>query len=210
MSAPSSNLALALYYLHPRLTGDAAGWQAWLAHAKGLGFTHVVIAPPFDSGSSDDIFLTADHRAARDGSPGVSELAEAAHRHGVKLILDVVMGGLSTEGAVHRDHDDWFRPVFPEHGTPDPRWTPSEGDAALWRYNDPAVRASALEWWAERLSAHVADGVDGFRILAPAVFDAAQWTDLIGRVRGSGTALFLAWTPGLSPAELERGGGAPF
>jgi len=210
MSAPSSNLALALYYLHPRLTGDASGCEAWLAHAKGLGFTHVVIAPPFDSGSSDDIFLTADHRVARDGSPAVSELAQAAHRHGLKLILDVVMDRLSTDAPVHREHRDWFRPVFTEHGTPDPRWTPSEGDAALWRYNDPAVQVSALAWWAERLSEHVADGVDGFRLLAPAVFDAAQWTGLIERIRGSGNTLFLAWTPGLTPLELERLVGAPF
>jgi starch synthase (maltosyl-transferring) len=210
MSVPSSNLALAVYYIHPRLAGDTAGWDAWLAHAKGLGFTHVAIAPPFDSGSSDDVFLTADHRVARSGTPSLAQLAKAAHQHGLKLILDVVMDRLSADAPVHRAHTDWFRPVFAEHGTPDPRWTPSEGEAVLWRYNDPAVLASALQWWAERLSAHVGEGVDGFRLLAPAVFDAEQWTGLIKQVRASKQALFLAWTPGISPADLELLVGAPF
>src|ERR1700754_3457679 len=102
MSAPSSNLALALYYLHPRLTGDAAGWQAWLAHAKGLGFTHVVIAPPFDSGSSDDLFLTAEPLMGGGGGGGRVEKEGGGRPRGWGLILSfvVVMNRLSIDASV--------------------------------------------------------------------------------------------------------------
>jgi len=59
--------------------------------------------------------------------------------------------------------------------------------------------------WADQLSALVAAGVDGFRCPLPASLPAQRWRELLNttRERAGRPLLFLAWTPGLSPAQLQ-------
>jgi len=70
---------------------------------------------------------------------------------------------------------------------------------------DPADGAQHDAPWADSLGALVAAGVDGFRCPLPASLPAQQWRELLSttRERAGRPLLFLAWTPGLSPAQLQ-------
>ena len=49
------------YYLHPLLAGPIDTWARQLDRIAAMGFDTVVVAPPFLTGRSGDLFLTADH-----------------------------------------------------------------------------------------------------------------------------------------------------
>ena len=60
-SGPAPHPAHRFYYLHPLLAGPVDDWAAHFARIRALGFSHVVIAPPFRPGRSGNLFVTADH-----------------------------------------------------------------------------------------------------------------------------------------------------
>jgi starch synthase (maltosyl-transferring) len=70
---------------------------------------------------------------------------------------------------------------------------------------DPAGGGQHDTRWADSLAPLVAAGVDGFRCPLPASLPAQQWRELLTttRERAGRPLLFLAWTPGLSPAQLQ-------
>src|SRR5687768_15807295 len=52
-----------IYYFHPVLGGEISGWSRHLDRCGAMGFTHLLLAPPFQPGRSGNIFLTSDHDA---------------------------------------------------------------------------------------------------------------------------------------------------
>ncbi len=198
-----------IYYLHPLLAGPLTAWNAWIEHAAGLGFRQLLVAPPFAASPCGDVFVTRDfdriNPALGDGdaTTRLAQLAKACRAHNLELWLDLPLDELSSDAPLRAEHPEWFRAVAAQHGTPDPRWTPSESDSVRWRQNDPDVAAAAGAWWAERLRHWIAAGVSGFRVVHPQRLRATAWKTLIDAVHtGAPRASFLAWTPGLTPDEV--------
>ncbi|MGE7137140.1 maltotransferase domain-containing protein [Luteibacter sp. NPDC031894] len=213
----SQSAPFRIYYLHPLLAGPLTAWNAWIEHAADLGFRQLLVAPPFETSPCGDVFVTRDfdrmHPAIGDGdaTTRLGQIAKACRAHDLALWLDLPLDELSSDAPMRAEHPEWFRAVAAQHGTPDPRWTPSESDSVRWRLNDPDVVEAASAWWAERLRTWTAAGVSGFRVVHPQRLGADVWKALIDAVRADAPrAAFVAWTPGLTPTELEALQGAGF
>ncbi len=50
-----------IYYLHHRVVGPAGRLPEILDHAADLGFTHVLLSPPYQPGRLGDVFFPVDH-----------------------------------------------------------------------------------------------------------------------------------------------------
>jgi len=210
MSA-SPSAPFRIYYLHPLLAGPMTAWNAWIDHAAALGFRQLLVAPPFETSPCGDVFVTKDFDrlnsaigADGDATQRLAQIAKACRARGLELWLDLPLDEIASDAAVRAEHPEWFRAVAAQHGTPDPRWTPSESDSARWRFNDPDVVEGASGWWAERLARWTDAGVSGFRLLHPQRLRAGVWNSIIGAINdGAPRAAFLAWTPGLSSDDID-------
>jgi starch synthase (maltosyl-transferring) len=113
-----------IYYLHPLLAGPPGGWGSQFARIAALGFTHVLLAPPFQPDASGLVFATADFATlhpALGGGDATAALAAAviaAEQAGLRLLLDLVVRPRAADVA----------------GTapPDPRWSPQAGGPPDW------------------------------------------------------------------------------
>ncbi len=217
MSA-SMRAPLCIYYLHPLLAGPMTAWNPWIEHAASLGFRQLLIAPPFEASACGDVFVTRDFdrlnpalAADGDATTRLGQIAKACRAQHMELWLDLPLDELASDSPVRAEHPDWFRAIAAEHGTPDPRWTPSESDSARWRLNDPAVADAATTWWIDRLRRWAAAGVAGFRLMHPQRLPAELWRTLIDAVHEATPDVgFLAWTPGSTPEDLVAMRGAGF
>src|ERR1700731_1567633 len=96
-----------IYYLHPLLAGPLSAWEPHIERCRRMGFDHVATAPLFAPGGSGDVFLTGDpeavHPVLGTDAPAdevVATLAQMCARHGVRLILDIVLDRVASDGAL--------------------------------------------------------------------------------------------------------------
>ncbi|MDB5985567.1 MAG: glgE [Nevskia sp.] len=206
--------AARIYYLHPLLAGTLP-WDAHLDRCVELGFTHLLIAPPFASGRTQNVFLTADHERPHgelqfsgDALSLLRGLSAACKARGLSLLLDLAIDRVAADGVLARSESAWFRDD--SLLAIDPRRSALERGAATFRYVNESmaayaavIDASAMAWWSARLQAWIDAGVDGFRCLGLQQTPAALWQTLIKNARRHKAEVrFLAWTPGLLPAQV--------
>jgi starch synthase (maltosyl-transferring) len=198
--------ALKIYYLHPLLAGPLAGWERHIERARRMGFGHLATAPLFSPGGTGDIFLAADHERVHpalgveaSADEVVARLAQMCARNGLRLILDIVVDRVASEGLLANSPRPWFRSTqLVDDPTPDPRAAPAPANAVYARFDDPAAAQELIAWWTDRLVRLVRAGVAGFRCDAPHRLAAATWRRIITGVRAADDGCrFLAWTPGL-------------
>ena len=68
-----------------------------------------------------------------------------------------------------------------------------------------------VDMWAAAAAEQAEQGVEGFRCLNPGALSGSDWAALISKVHDSAPdCVFLAWTPGLSPADLRARADAGF
>ena len=198
--------APAVFYLHPLRAGPLPAWPAHLDRAARLGFSHVLIAPPF---RGEDLFLAADFdrphvalQAGEDASAALRRIADLCAAHGLVPLLDVLPDRVAAGGRIAAARPDLFRTPDPARAL-DPRSYAPEGDSAVARFDD-APEALAV-WWAGRLRLWQDAGFAGFRLASLRAIppDALRW--LAGDLRRDGRAcLLLGWTPGLDAGAAER------
>jgi starch synthase (maltosyl-transferring) len=198
--------ALKIYYLHPLLAGPLSGWEPHIERARRMGFSHLATGPLFAPSGTGDIFLAADHERVHpalgvDASADevVARVAETCARHGLGLILDIVVDRVASEGSLANSPRPWFRSVrLAEDPAPDPRTAPAPANAVYARFDDPAAAQELTAWWTDRLMRLVRAGVAGFRCDAPHRLPSATWRNIIAAVCAAHDGCrFLAWTPGL-------------
>ncbi|MBD0273099.1 MAG: DUF3416 domain-containing protein, partial [Acetobacteraceae bacterium] len=212
-AAPPGPRCPRLYYLHPAMVGPVAAWDAAFAHAAGLGFDGVLLAPVGTPGGSGHLFQIGDPdrphpalEAEGDTAAALAILAEKARKEGVALHLDLVLDRAASDGRLVAEHPEWFA-APPADAPPDPRLAPAEQGIRPARPFDEDVAAALGDWWEARLRAYAAAGVAGFRCDAPARVPAALWrrfTDALPECR------LMAWTAGLGARDLELLAGAGF
>jgi len=208
-----------IYYLHPLLAGPLAGWEPHIERARRMGFGHLATAPLFAPGGTGDIFLAAEHNRVhpalgvdRSADEVVAHVAQMCGRHGLRLILDIVVDRVASEGSLANSPRPWFRSTqLVDDPTPDPRAAPAPANAVYARFDDPAAAQELIAWWTERLVRLVRAGVAGFRCDAPHRLPAATWRRIITGVREADDGCrFLAWTPGLGWPQIAALSGASF
>ena len=138
-----------IYHLHPLVAGQLDQLVQSFDRICALGFDHVCTAPPFAPGESGDIFVTADHERLHpalgwDGSAdeGLSRLAAAAGKHGLRLMLDITLDEVAGDALIRQRQPDWFSSRF-SGGPPDPRRGPQRLGVGHARFGDPQAAEDA-------------------------------------------------------------------
>ncbi len=209
-----------LYAVHPLMLGPLPEWEPTLRHAAALGFSAILVAPPFAPGRSGNLFHVADHdrphpvlaaaggAEAQDADALLASLSAAARAHGLELHLDLVLDRVAADGRLAGERPGWFGGAAGWPALPDPRHPPAEHGVLRPQLTDPEVAAGYLAWWQERLRRWVAAGVAGFRCDAPDRLPAGFWRGLIAAAPPP--ARFIAWTPGVAAHALAGLGGLGF
>ncbi|WP_420991884.1 alpha-1,4-glucan--maltose-1-phosphate maltosyltransferase [Cupriavidus sp. 30B13] len=163
-----------------------------LARAAALGFDHVLLAG-----------WPVLHAQA----PTLARAVAACQAHGLSCLLELALDR-------HPDGSAALDPAWREPAglAADPRDTDNHLPGARLRWHDPQVAAALVPWWGEQLRVPVAAGVAGFVCRAPARVAGRHWAALTAGARRASPGrhvTFLAWTPGLGPAQLDdlAGGG---
>jgi starch synthase (maltosyl-transferring) len=75
----------------------------------------------------------------------------------------------------------------------------------LHAFDDPSIAIQIADWWIDHLRRLAAAGVAGFGCRDPPLVPAPIWQHVIDGVRNDGPACrFLAWTPGLTWAQIAE------
>ncbi|HEY4135122.1 MAG TPA: maltotransferase domain-containing protein [Alphaproteobacteria bacterium] len=196
-----------LYYLPHRYVGSATNFSGHLDRCQAMGFSHVLLTPPFLAAENGDVFLTADHErldptlnSSRDAPEFLYWLAEQCHVRGLSLLLDLPVDQLAAEHPLVAELDDCFslRREAYAHSV-DPRHDFRPTGTALARFSDPRCAPRLADWWSRRLAGYLDLGVAGFRFPRPGALSALQWKELIAAASGAeGRGLFIAATYGMS------------
>jgi starch synthase (maltosyl-transferring) len=178
------------------------GFAAAVGRAAALGFSHVMMPPPWVPGPHRDRFAPSSLESLDPGL-GLASLhavAQAVAAHGVDLLLDVQVnrvapGQGATIGPGLFDAADAGAILDPRHSLDlnADTATPQTGEqvAALGRF------------WAKHLARWNADGVAGFRLLGLAAVPPQYLGDFVAALRdGAPRAALFAWTPGLGAEAL--------
>jgi starch synthase (maltosyl-transferring) len=202
-------MAPKIYHLHPLVAGELSGWSAHFARCRAMGFDTVCVAPPFQPGTSGDIFVTADHEVLHPAlgwhgtaDSGIAQVVRQAGEHGLRIWLDLAIDQVATDAAIRRREQDWFAPGGCG-GPPSPLRTPYRLDAAYARLNRTEVAEAVTSWWLDRLARLAGAGVTGFRCLEPDRAPPPLWRHIIAALQEAGCR-FLAWTPGVPRQTLPR------
>jgi len=197
-----------IYYFHPAVGGELAGWSRHLDRCSAMGFSHLLLAPLFQPGRSGNIFLTADHDslhpALRANGRALSQLrnlAEDCHRRGMQLWLDLVLDRVAREARVVAEHPGWFVGGG-EDPLPDPRSIIRTSQAASFHYGNGAS-GEILAWWKTRIQEWLAAGIDGFRLDQPQTLPPHLLKELIAGAKATHPdCRFVAWTPGFTAEQI--------
>jgi starch synthase (maltosyl-transferring) len=180
-----------IYYVHPLDLRGPEAWTEAFAHASALGFDTVLTAPPFAREKGTSVFVTSDFEQldpalglGTDAPAGLSALVDAARKHGLSVMLDLVTDlgpGSDTSSS----------------GPVDPRIPPTIAGSAS--HSGHGLTPGNVEAWAERIGHLAGAGIAGFRCLGLASANPDVWQTLISSVLAHNPRTrFLAWTPGMA------------
>jgi starch synthase (maltosyl-transferring) len=211
-AAPAPELARAagapatprIYYLSPLAAGRLDAWPPHLQRAATLGFTHLLLAPPF---AARELFAVEDFerphpclQAGDDAALVLRRIAEMCRESGLVPLLDVMPDYVAAEGRIARERPELFRSPDPARAL-DPRSYAPEGEIASARYEEAAEALAA--WWTERLLLWRGAGFAGFRLASLRAIPPPLLTEIARRLRADGAAaLLLGWTPGLAAERM--------
>jgi alpha-glucosidase len=119
--------------------GDLAGIRSRLDHIAWLGADALWLSPIYPSPMADFGYDVSDYTDVDPVFGDLAEfdrLAEAAHEHGLKLLMDVVPCHTSIEHPWFREHPDWY--IWADRPN---NWVAAFGGSAWEPYSHPAQPA---------------------------------------------------------------------
>jgi starch synthase (maltosyl-transferring) len=177
--------------------------KAAFARAGSLGFSHVLIPPPWPGKTRHGRF------AAENFDSAAEPIATLARESSLDLLVDIQVDRLAAQSPLADLPGSPFK--TPERAALlDPR-RGAEADVAAATLDTLGDALALAAWWSPRLRGFRKDGVAGFRLLGFEAFPAALSGAFLGALRAAlPHAVLLVWTPGLSRAAVRslRGQGA--
>ncbi len=203
---------LRIYNLFPSLAGTIRDWMGHLPRIAGMGFNAVYVNPFHYPGFSGSLYAVKDYYRLnprfRGTEPGEDDallrrFTDAAHGHGLRVIMDLVANHTSKDSELVASHPGWFardrRGEFVSPSATDPA-DPSRktvwADLAELDYRPPQQH-QILAYFQQLVRHYVGLGFDGFRCDAAYKVPADAWRGLIGAAKAtSSDVIFCAETVG--------------
>ncbi|WMD22213.1 alpha-1,4-glucan--maltose-1-phosphate maltosyltransferase [Achromobacter seleniivolatilans] len=187
-------------------TGGLASLNARVQRIQTWGFDTVLIPAPWlrpeDALSLAplDADLSASGATVQPITERLARTAKAVSAQGLDLFVRVTLDRVAVGAPETTAAPGWHR-AHADDPARDPRLPAGEGRILHLLDSPPAAFVQA---WSERLTRWTACGVSGFLFEAPDCLSADAWQALLAPMRKQAPALrFLAWTPGLSPSQLD-------
>ncbi|MGZ4386986.1 MAG: alpha-amylase family glycosyl hydrolase [Gaiellaceae bacterium] len=160
--------------------GDLPGITMRLGHVRKLGADAIWLSPIYPSPLFDNGYDVSDYEGIhpRFGTlDDLDRLVEEAHRHGLRLLLDLVPCHTSIEHPWFREHPDWY--VWVDDGPANnwisafggPAWSRDER-SGRWYLHSFYAEQPDLDWRNPEVVSAMSDvirfwldrGIDGFRV----------------------------------------------
>lgn len=209
-----------IYNLFPLLAGTVPQWQGHLPRIAGMGFDWVYLNPFHFPGFSGSLYAVKDYYrlnplfhgdAPEPGEVLLRDFLDDAHRHGLRVMMDLVVNHTGKDSVLVGEHPEWFKKNpdgsirSPGAVDPDDPETFTEwGDLAEIDYDSEAARAGLIETWRALAIHYVRLGFDGFRCDAAYKVPAEVWSAIISAVEAvEPETVFMAETLGCTTEETE-------
>lgn len=201
-----SRAPLRLYHARSGLPEGPSDLQALCDRLAQRGFNAVLAPAPWLTGPEPGSHAPRDADTARvDGkdtpiTQRYTEVAAQLSAHGLSLFVDVILDRSARHAVATTAEPGWYRSLHEEPAR-DPRLTPQErGELHL---PEGPLPPGFLPAWTARLLGWTRSGVKGLVFQAPQRLPAEAWRELGAALRAQNPDVrLLAWTPGLSPADL--------
>lgn len=195
-----------------------------------MGFDWVYLNPFHYPGFSGSLYAVKDPMRLHplfedapgdDASALLSGFAEEARRHGLGVMMDLVINHTSKDSLLAESHPEWFRHeadgslysprAFDVNDPDDPAKATVWGDLAEIDYGERPERWALVEYWKGLVRHFAGLGIRGFRCDAAYKVPAAVWAEVIAAGREAGSSLlFAAETLGCRTEEVAALGRAGF
>lgn len=216
-----------IYNLFPSLCGPIVAWHEHLPRIARMNFDWLFLNPFHYPGFSGSLYAVKDYyrlnplfrgRARKDDHALVAEFVAAARKHGLAVMMDLVINHTAKDSVLVERHPEWFarepdgsirspHAVDPADTTRRTVW----GDLAEIDYDSAAVRSQMVAYWSEVVRHYLRLGVTGFRCDAAYKVPAEVWAPLIAEARRTTPeAEFHAETLGCQVEQVEALAGAGF
>ncbi len=188
-----------IYNLFPLLIGSVDKWAEHLPRIAAMGFDWVFVNAFHLTGASRSLYSVADYYRLdprfEDGSKTgpdaqVAQFVEAASKHGLKVMMDLVINHTAIDSPLIAEHPDWYargadgRVISPSVNNPADSQRPFVWrDLAEIDYAPRPERKRLLAYWKGLIDHYMALGVGGFRCDAAYKVPTEVWTELIGAAR---------------------------
>lgn len=214
-----------IYNLFPRLAGRFDAWGAHLERAAAMGFDWVFVNPIQKTGRSGSLYSIADYLAVNpDFLDPASRLAAddqvravvaEAERHGLSMMIDLVINHCAVDSALVKTHPEWF--VLDGKKVANPFCIEADGTRVVWYDlaqfdHEHSPDAAGLLDYCVALVEHLVDlGFRGFRCDAAYQLPNRVWSQLITRIRRAHPEVcFVAETLGCTPQQTRATASAGF
>ncbi len=193
-----------IYNLFPLLAGNVAAWYGHLPRIAAMQFDWVFVNPIQYPGFSGSIYAIKDHyrlnplfrgaeEEGRSDDQVIADFVAEADRHGLAVMIDLVINHTSKDAVIAQQHPEWFErnergelvspfavdPVEPQNPDKVTVW----GDLASVDYRPRPEREALIRYWKD-LVLHLAKlGIRGFRCDAAYKVPAEVWADIIRATR---------------------------
>ena len=206
------NEGLRIYNLFPTLAGTIRDWITHLPRIAGMGFNAVYINPFHYPGFSGSLYAVKDYYRlnprfrggeAADDDALLAGFTAAAHAHGLRVIMDLVVNHTSRDSELVASRPYWFARdsrgelVSPYAIDPtDARRKTVWGDLAELDYQAPQ-QGQIIAYFQELVRHYIGLGFDGFRCDAAYKVPAKVWSGLTDAAKTAApSAIFCAETVG--------------
>jgi starch synthase (maltosyl-transferring) len=215
-----------IYNLFPPLVGAVDAWKTQLPRIAEMGFNWIYLNPISYPGFSGSLYAVKDYyklnpmfqgSSSRSMDALVQDFVQAASRHGISVMLDLVVNHTSKDSELALKHPDWF-----EHESDGSLHSPfaldpGTGQKTVWAdlaeidYRDRPQRKAIADYFCTLVTHAVALGVRGFRCDAAYKVPKDVWRELIGAGRKADeNVLFVAENLGSMIEQVEGLRGAGF
>lgn len=215
-----------IYNLFPLLAGSVEDWSEHLPRIAAMRFDWVYLNPFHYPGFSGSLYAVKDYDRLHPVFQGRSEQSppellrgflDAARRHGLRVMMDLVINHTSKDALLVREHPEWYlRDARGEVKSPsaiDPANADNVtvwGDLAELDYRPGKHRDAMVEHWTALVQRFARLGFAGFRCDAAYKVPAEVWQPVIEAGRAENRAVFFAETLGCRLEEMEQLAGAGF